>query len=64
MSDQGILKSRRRFLQGFLAAGAMTPFAFPHIVRPALAEMATAKRVIFVYVPDGCIPTQWHPKGT
>ena len=28
------------------------------------AQAAVRKRVMFVYVPDGCIPARWHPTGS
>ncbi len=56
------LKSRRRFLESILAAGAAAPFA-GLLARPALAA-TNIKRVMFVYLSDGCIPERWHPSGS
>lgn len=55
--------SRRRFLRqaGLTAATASLPLA--SFVRAARAQDA-AKRALFVYIPDGCIPAEWHPTGT
>src|SRR5690242_17288517 len=54
--------SRRNFLTGLGSAALLAPFATQ--LRPGRALAAPAKRVMFVYVPDGCIPDLWHPKGS
>jgi hypothetical protein len=46
---------RRGFLASALAAGVFSQFRF--------ARAATPMKVMFVYVPDGCIPSLWHPTG-
>lgn len=51
---------RRSFLRGLAATALLAPFA--HV--PRRAQAAAAKRALFVYVPDGCIPAIWHPKGS
>jgi hypothetical protein len=51
---------RRSFLRGLGATALLAPFA----QLPMKARAAAPKRAMFVYVPDGCIPALWHPKGT
>ncbi len=55
--------SRRRVLKGLALAGATTSLSLTSLVRAARAATA-AKRTIFVYIPDGCIPDLWHPTGS
>jgi hypothetical protein len=52
---------RRAFLKGALAAGLLAHFG---LGRPRRAEAAAPMRALFVYVPDGCIPSLWHPSGS
>ncbi|MEO2168781.1 MAG: DUF1552 domain-containing protein, partial [bacterium] len=53
--------SRRRFLQGLgLASAALV--APLSLVRAARASYP-AERIIFFYIPDGCIPDAFHPSG-
>lgn len=47
---------RRGFLASMLAAGAVSQLG-------RTARAAAPMRVMFVYVPDGCIPSLWHPSG-
>jgi hypothetical protein len=54
--------SRRTLLRGLGSAALLAPFASPLALRKARAQ--APKRAMFVYVPDGCIPGKWHPKGT
>jgi hypothetical protein len=51
---------RRSFLRGLGATALIAPFA----QLPRKAHAAAPKRAMFVYVPDGCIPALWHPKGS
>jgi hypothetical protein len=51
---------RRSFLRGLGATALIAPFA----QLPTKARAAAPKRAMFVYVPDGCIPALWHPKGS
>lgn len=51
--------TRRRLLKGLAAL----PLASGLSLRPVLAQPAP-RRVIFFYIPDGCIPAFWHPSGT
>ena len=53
---------RRDFLKALGSTGAalMAPLT---LVRAARAE-AAAKKAIFFYIPDGCIPQHFHPTGT
>lgn len=46
---------RRGFLASALAAGVFTQMRW--------ARAAAPMRTLFVYVPDGCIPSLWHPTG-
>ncbi|MGF1525724.1 MAG: DUF1552 domain-containing protein [Candidatus Competibacterales bacterium] len=52
--------NRRRFLQGLSVA---VPLSLGFDIRPVLAGTG-AKKAIFVYIPDGCIPSHWHPTGS
>lgn len=47
--------NRRGFLASALAASIAAQFRS--------ARAAVPMRVMFVYVPDGCIPSLWHPTG-
>ncbi|HEY6880710.1 MAG TPA: DUF1552 domain-containing protein [Polyangiales bacterium] len=51
--------NRRSLLRGMAATALLAPFV--HLPK---ARAAVAKRAMFVYVPDGCIPALWHPKGS
>ena len=51
---------RRGVLKGL---GAMIPLTMGLGVRPVLAGEAP-KRVVFFFIPDGCIPPLFHPKGS
>lgn len=53
--------SRRRLLQQIAAGGAAT--ALWPLMRPALADTASPRRVIFVYIPNGVKYSSWHPSG-
>jgi len=57
--------SRRNFLRGVAATSLLAPFA-TDLVSGAQrkAYAASPKRVMFVYVPDGCIPEKWHATGS
>jgi hypothetical protein len=46
---------RRGFLATALAAGVFSQMRF--------ARAAAPMRTLFIYVPDGCIPSLWHPSG-
>jgi hypothetical protein len=54
--------TRRAFLQKSLAGSAVLPLAlsFPSVLR---ASEKPAKRVIFIHMPDGINPTEWHPSN-
>ena len=54
--------SRRAFVRGVGSALSLAPFL--SVLQSSRAGAAAQKRVIFVYVPDGCIPAQWHPSGS
>jgi len=53
MNNLGL--SRRGFLVSALAASVRSQLRF--------ARAAAPMRTLFVYVPDGCIPSLWHPTG-
>lgn len=52
--------SRRQFLKG---TAALLPLGLGLPLRPVLADTGP-KRVVFFYIPDGCIPALWHPSGS
>jgi len=49
-------------MRGLGSAAALAPFLGS--LRTARVSAAAPKRLLFVYVPDGCIPARWHPTGT
>jgi Protein of unknown function (DUF1552) len=53
---------RRAFLRGLGATALIAPFAQRGVL--GRAHAAPARRALFVYVPDGCIPDLWHPTGS
>jgi hypothetical protein len=53
--------SRRSFVRGVGASLALAPFI--NAINLSRARAAAQKRLMFVYVPDGCIPSKWHPTG-
>ncbi len=55
---------RRRFLK--LAGATLTmPLWLEQWTREALAQSTTPpSRAIFFFMPDGCIPSRWHPTGS
>lgn len=56
--------TRRGFLAGMLRTGAALPLS-TLLHRAALAqEGAAPMRALFVYIPDGCAPSLWHPSGS
>lgn len=54
--------SRRTLLRSLGASLVLAPFTSGLLRRRAQA--AAAKRALFVYVPDGCIPDRFHPEGS
>lgn len=54
--------SRRNFVRGLGSSVVLAPFMSSLLASRARA--AAPKRALFVYVPDGCIPDAWHPKGS
>lgn len=56
-----LIGNRRSFLQMLGAAGVASPLALT-LGRKAMAAPGDVK-VMFVYVPDGVIPSLWHPTG-
>ncbi|AKF07251.1 DUF1552 domain-containing protein [Sandaracinus amylolyticus] len=53
---------RRSFLKGLAAGAALAPIGIHTFARSARA--AGEGRALFVYIPDGCIPDRWHPRGS
>lgn len=55
--------NRRRFLRRLGLLSVMAP-GIGRVV--SAAEAATSNRLnsVFVFIPDGCIPAQWHPTQT
>src|SRR5262245_24607244 len=58
MARRGVL--RRDVLKGL---AALVPLSMGVGLRPVLAGTAP-KRIVFFFIPDGCIPGLFHPKGT
>jgi hypothetical protein len=53
--------TRRSFLARSIATGAIMDL--PFLGRPRAAQAAAPFNVIFMFVPDGCVPSLWFPKG-
>lgn len=53
--------SRRKFLMNLARTGALLPFAGQLIGTNAFAQTAGAKRVLFLYYPNGVVPYTWRP---
>lgn len=56
-----LINTRRSFLRMLGAAGVASPLALT-LGRNAIAASGDVK-VMFVYMPDGVIPSLWHPTG-
>lgn len=59
-------KHRRAFLKGLGTAGltaGLGTLALP-FARIAMAEEIHPRRAIFVFIPDGMTPSDWHAQGT
>ena len=55
--------NRRRMLTTLGASAALSAtFSLRGLATKARAQVPA--RVLFVYVPDGCIPSRWHPTGS
>ena len=54
--------SRRSFLGQAFATGAA--LQLPWLGRAGSAHAAAPMNFLSVYVPDGCIPSLWYPKGS
>lgn len=54
--------NRRHFLRGLGGSLVLAPFVSS--LAFSRARAAAKKRVLIVYVPDGCIPPRWHPTGS
>ncbi|MFL1405159.1 DUF1552 domain-containing protein [Marinobacter sp. M1N3S26] len=55
--------NRRQFLKGLGGSALALPLATMPWARVATAQGAIAKRAVFMYIPDGCIPERFHPTG-
>lgn len=56
--------TRRNFLRGVAATSLLAPFAGELLTAGSRkVRAASPKRAMFVYVPDGCIPSLWHATG-
>ena len=55
------MMTRRSFLGRSIATGAIMDL--PFLGRPGPASAAPLFNAIFVYVPDGVVPSLWHPSG-
>ena len=53
--------TRRGLLRGLGASACLAPLAAG--LAAERAHAAPPRRALFVYVPDGCIPSLWHPTG-
>jgi hypothetical protein len=53
------MMTRRSFLGRSIATGAL-----PFLARPGAAGAAPLFNAVFVFVPDGIVPSLWHPKGS
>jgi hypothetical protein len=51
--------TRRQLLAGAASAALLAPFIRP--IRKAHAIGSNKTKVIFMFLPDGCIPAQFHP---
>ncbi len=54
-------RSRRHFLLKLARAGALLPFAGQLLGQPVLAQTTGARRVLFLYYPNGVVPYNWYP---
>lgn len=54
--------SRRNFLRTTATVAAATPLL--QMLNMRRVDAAPLRRVMFVYIPDGCIPSRFHPTGT
>jgi len=55
--------NRRGFFLG-TAAAAFAASPLMQVLTSIRANAAPVRRVMFVYIPDGCIPDRFHPTGT
>lgn len=53
--------SRRKFLNGLAKAGMLLPFAGQLLGQSVFAQTGGAKRVLFLYHPNGVVPASWRP---
>ncbi|WP_119393540.1 DUF1552 domain-containing protein [Salinibius halmophilus] len=55
--------SRRRFLQAAAASAAILPLPIQALANTSAAS-GSQKKVVFIYVPDGVVPNEWHAQGS
>ncbi|ACE82783.1 DUF1552 domain-containing protein [Cellvibrio japonicus] len=54
-------RSRRKFLMNLARAGLLLPFAGQMLGQSVMAQTAGARRVLFLYYPNGVVPYNWGP---
>lgn len=54
-------RSRRKFLLGLAKTGFLLPFAGQLLGQSVLAQTTGARRVLFLYYPNGVVPYNWRP---
>lgn len=54
--------SRRKFLMGLAKAGMLLPFAGQMLGQSVMAQTGGARRVLFMYYPNGVHPGTWQPQ--
>ena len=55
-------QSRRHFLRNLAKTGSLLPFAGQLLGQKVFAQDAGAKRVLFLYYPNGVVPYNWRPE--
>lgn len=55
------LQSRRKFLMNLAKTGMLLPFAGKLLGQSVFAQTGGARRVLFLYYPNGVVPYNWRP---
>lgn len=55
-------RSRRKFLTNMARAGLLLPLAGQMLGQQLMAQTGSAKRVLFMYYPNGVVPYNWYPE--